>query len=432
MVPKASLVLNLDYASFRHTDQAGYLEIYYGFYPRLISYEFRDGKYAGAVGLKVTLTKKTTDEKILDQSFSLPISVKDTLDESFGYTFVSQAGYSLPYGQYVLSVLAVDSLSAERKDSIRLLISVNPFLSTSISDLELCSSIKESDDKTDPFFKNSMIVVPNPTLVFGVTASPVMFAYAEVYNVSKDTSYLLKTMITDSRDKVIRESSKTRSYTVTNAVEVNTVNTTSIPSGRYRYHLMLRNSAGIEITKASKTFYVYNPHLKTAEVSSASIKASELDGLTADELADEFRKTQYIATDQEIKTFSQVTSVEGRKEFLGRFWSEIESGRLGREPMKRSEYLGRVSVANQRYRVMGKDGWRTDRGRVYILYGEPDEVERHPSDQTSKPYESWRFYAIENGVEFVFVDRSGFSDYILVHSTKRGELRDESWQRFLE
>jgi len=148
--------------------------------------------------------------------------------------------------------------------------------------------------------------------------------------------------------------------------------------------------------------------------------------------ADEFRKTQYIATDQEIKTFSQVTSVEGRKEFLGRFWSEIESGRLGREPMKRSEYLGRVSVANQRYRVMGKDGWRTDRGRVYILYGEPDEVERHPSDQTSKPYESWRFYAIENGVEFVFVDRSGFSDYILVHSTKRGELRDESWQRFLE
>jgi len=44
----------------------------------------------------------------------------------------------------------------------------------------------------------------------------------------------------------------------------------------------------------------------------------------------------------------------------------------------------------------------------------------------------WYFYQIENGVEFYFVDRTGFNEYILVNSTKRGELRDDQWQRYLQ
>jgi hypothetical protein len=95
-------------------------------------------------------------------------------------------------------------------------------------------------------------------------------------------------------------------------------------------------------------------------------------------------------------------------------------------------YLQRVLSASQRFHALNRDGWRTDRGRVFILFGEPDEIERFPSSQEAKPYENWHYYSIENGVEFVFIDRSGFGEYILVHSTKRGELRDDDWQRFLQ
>lgn len=97
----------------------------------------------------------------------------------------------------------------------------------------------------------------------------------------------------------------------------------------------------------------------------------------------------------------------------------------------RAEYLRRVEKASQRYRAFSKPGWRTDRGRVNILYGEPDEMERVPNSENSKPYEIRKYLQIEIGVEFVFVDRSGFGEYVLVHSTKRGELKDEGWQRFL-
>jgi hypothetical protein len=81
---------------------------------------------------------------------------------------------------------------------------------------------------------------------------------------------------------------------------------------------------------------------------------------------------------------------------------------------------------------LNKEGWRTDRGRVYLLYGEPDHVLRVPSECNSKPYQTWYYYGIEKGVEFVFVDRLGNGDYQLVHSTKRGELQDETWQRYLQ
>jgi hypothetical protein len=63
------------------------------------------------------------------------------------------------------------------------------------------------------------------------------------------------------------------------------------------------------------------------------------------------------------------------------------------------------------------------------MYGEPTEIERYPNQIESRPYEIWSYDSLEGGVVFIFADLTGFSDYQLVHSTKRGELRDDNWQR---
>jgi GWxTD domain-containing protein len=303
---------------------------------------------------------------------------------------------------------------------------------TESSDLELCSNIKTSDQKNELFYKNSLEVMPNPTLIFGVASHPMMFSYAEIYNLNLEQTYTVKSQVVGQDGKVVKEASKSRKYGVKNAVEAGTTNVASIPSGKYRFRLTIADDTGNAVVQTEKTFYIYNPHIQGTQVSSASIKASELAGLTGDELAEEFRRAQYVATDQELKTFSQITSAEGRREFLAKFWTEVEVGRMGQSGIPRMAYLQRVSTANQRFRAMSREGWRTDRGRVFIIYSEPDEIERFPSSENSKPYEMWNYYGIENGVVFVFVDRSGFGDYVLVHSTKRGELRDDEWQRFLQ
>ena len=433
LIPKARLILNLDYAKFRNDDSSGFLEVYYGFYPGLVSYEARDGRFSGFLKVNTRIKDTKSDRYVVNRLSGVPVIIKDTTQGSMRSTFVSMLGIVLPFGEYTLEVVVVDSLAPRRRDSLYLPLSMKPYgTAVSISDLELCSNIKQSDLKNELFFKNSLEVMPNPTLVFGVASHPMMFNYSEMYNLDPLKSYTVKTQVLAQDGKVIKETSKQRKYGVKNAVEPGTTNVASIQSGRYRFRIILGDEAGVPITQMEKTFYLYNPHIQIVQAAAGSIKATEFAGMSAGELADEFRKAQYIATDQEIRTFSQITSEEGRREFLAKFWTEVENGRLGRPPVPRMAYLQRVLAADQRFRGMNRDGWKTDRGRIFILYAEPDEIERFPTSSDSKPYEIWHYYSIENGVEFDFVDRSGFGDYTLVNSTKRGELRDDDWQRFLK
>jgi len=97
----------------------------------------------------------------------------------------------------------------------------------------------------------------------------------------------------------------------------------------------------------------------------------------------------------------------------------------------RRQFLDRVNESNQRFRHMGKPGWKTDRGRVLIVYGKPDEIDRNPSNMEVKPYISWRYNQIYGGVEFIFADRTGFGSYELIHSTYYKEIQNPNWQNEL-
>ena len=433
MIPRTRLILNLDYAKFRNDDSTGYLEVYYGFYPGLVTYEQREGRLSGFLKVNTRVKDTQSGHYVVNRLSGVPVVIKDTSQLSMRSTFVSQQGTVLPFGEYALEVVVVDSLTPTRRDSVYLPVSVRSYgTAVSISDLELCSNVKQSDQTSGIFFKNSLEVTPNPTLVFGVASHPMMFNYSEMYNLDPQKTYSVRTQVLAQDGKVIKESSKQRKYGVKNAVEAGTTNVASIQSGRYLFRLILGDEAGVPITRMEKTFYLYNPHIRITQAAASSIKAAELAGMSSQELSDEFGKAQYLATDQEIRTFGQITSEEGRREFLAKFWTEVENGRLDRAPILRMTYLQRVLAAEQRFRGMNRDGWKTDRGRVFMLYAEPDEIERFPTSSDSKPYEIWHYYSIENGVEFDFVDRSGFGDYTLVNSTKRGELRDDDWQRFLK
>ncbi len=433
IIPSSSFVLNFDYARFQNDANSGYLELYYAFFPQLVTFESSNGRYQGAIHLATELKNVASGEKVVDNHFVLPVSVKDTADPAFQNTLVTQSGFAVPFGEYVLRVTAYDSLNATRIDTFSQQVSIRPRMEgISTSDLELCSNITQSDKKDDPFYKNAFEVVPNPTLVFGASNHPVVFTYLEAYNLMPQETYVVKTIIADAQGKILRESSKKRKYGIRNVVEVGTTNVASLPSGRFKFQLYLLSESFQILGRSEKVFYTYNPQIASAPATNIQAKEGELSGLSAEELATEFAMARYLATEQENKTFSQITTQQGRREFLAKFWSEVETGKMGHAPMTRREYVDRAGKADERYRAFTREGWKTDRGRVYLLYAEPDEIERRPSSEGGKPYEIWYYYQVENGVEFVFVDRTGFGEYVLVHSTKRGELRDDQWERLLQ
>jgi GWxTD domain-containing protein len=151
--------------------------------------------------------------------------------------------------------------------------------------------------------------------------------------------------------------------------------------------------------------------------------------MSEEELDDLFAKSVYIASEAEKDRYEALTTVEAKREFMYTFWRARDENPSDDRNQYYQDYLKRIAESNAKFTAAKKDGWKTDRGRVYLIYGPPSEIERYPNQIETKPYEIWRYESLEGGVSFVFGDITGFNDYQLLHSTKRGELRDDSWQR---
>jgi GWxTD domain-containing protein len=431
--PPSPFVVNIDISRFRFAPDTGYLEVYYAAYPSNTTLENVRDTLWGSVVLKARILNTKNDSLITSYSISIPIVIANTDSASIKSGYIGKSVYALPIGSYELFIQGYDGRNPTRQDSIRKKFSIENYVgSPMVSDVDLCSRIIQSEDKTNHFYKNMYEVLPNPSLVFGSQIAPVVFSYAEFYNLNPESTYSITIGIMNGKGTLVKQRTRNHRYTSCNVVDVGSLNVGSIQSGKYRFILVLADTLGQEIDRTEKPIYIHNPHLPSEVVASMSSKSAEFVGLSNDELVDEFREARYIASSSDVNTFEKLTTMESRREFLANFWTDVESGRRGRSDFTRSLYLERVITANQRYKALGKKGWLTDRGRVYILYAEPDEVERFPSSENSKSYEIWHYYQIEGGIQFIFIELSGFGDYTLVHSTKRGELQDERWDRYLQ
>lgn len=126
---------------------------------------------------------------------------------------------------------------------------------------------------------------------------------------------------------------------------------------------------------------------------------------------------QHLLTQKDMRRVRNMDP-EGKRRFMIEYWSKNYPD----DPNAANKHFARVAEANRRYSFLNREGWKTDRGRVLIIYGEPDQIDRRYADAAGLDHEIWYYDKLEGGVLFVFVDRSGFGDMDLVHSTKRGEI----------
>ncbi|HLR04911.1 MAG TPA: GWxTD domain-containing protein [Pyrinomonadaceae bacterium] len=134
----------------------------------------------------------------------------------------------------------------------------------------------------------------------------------------------------------------------------------------------------------------------------------------------------YIITDEERKAFKKLATDDERERFIEEFWRRRDPDPDTDENEFREEYYERIAYANEHF-ASGIPGWKTDRGRIWIMYGKPDETETHPSggsyqrepqegggSTTTYPFERW-FYrylpGVGSGVEIEFVDPTGSGEY---------------------
>lgn len=137
-----------------------------------------------------------------------------------------------------------------------------------------------------------------------------------------------------------------------------------------------------------------------------------------------------IITPEELRAWKLLKNDEEREAFILIFWRNRDTDPDTEENEYREAYYERMRYANEHF-SSGKPGYLTDRGRIYLVYGKPDEIESHPSGgsyqgptaqssaDATYPFEIW-FYRhlpnVGNGLELEFVDRTGSGEFRLANS----------------
>ncbi len=123
----------------------------------------------------------------------------------------------------------------------------------------------------------------------------------------------------------------------------------------------------------------------------------------------------YIITDQERAAFQQLTTDDERSYFIQQFWLRRDPTPATPENEFKNEHYRRIAYANQRFSTQtGIAGWKTDRGRIYIEFGAPDELEIHPAGDRPFAREKWRYRYIQNignDVNMEFEDRTSNGEF---------------------
>lgn len=426
-----------DFAQFGYDSTSNYVEFYYSFNQSSLTVGTENSTNIIEGILKIFIKDDTTGDTIVFNQWKLKHDILDTTSIN-SQVLVGTLGFIIPQGTFSCDVTGSDVNNLERTRAIHEDFKVVPFLrnSMSISDIQLASKmIQGSSNKNSIFYKNSYEVIPIPNVVFGLT-QPALFFYTELYNLQDSTlkSDLIKMnqLLYNSKGKLIKDKTKYLSRNSSSRVEVGSLILTTYPTDTYTLVLALIDSIGNTGISTAKKFYIYNPDVvvtDTFEVSTTAVLSSTFGSMSEEELDDLFDKSKYLATKNEIEKFENLSNTEGKREFMFEFWkTKDENSGLSENEYFRN-YMQRVNIANERYSSMGKQGWKTDRGRIFLLYSEPTEIERYPNQLDTRPYEIWHYTEIEGGVYFIFADLTGFSDYNLINSTKRGELRDDNWQR---
>ncbi len=297
---------------------------------------------------------------------------------------VTETIMDLPPGNYfVIATLKDRESRLESEARSRLTVPSYNEPGLQLGDLVLAKHVRIASD-------GSYEIVPNVDRVIRNTRAP-LFVYYEVYPRNAEVLDVYYRVMNEFGE-IVRETSFNR--------------TTS--------HPITRDFFQIDISDLDHGNYVVEMQVRSGSYS--SLKGLQfrvqMAGLpaTVTEIDEAIRQLRYIASRRRVRDLLNARSLR-KEEAFRNFWATWDPtpGTPRNELM--DEYFWRIEQANQLFGNL-RPGWETDRGEVYVRFGPPSDVERHPFNMDTNPYEIWYYYDSQR--RFVFVDEMGFGDYRLV------------------
>ncbi|HQV31064.1 MAG TPA: GWxTD domain-containing protein [Calditrichia bacterium] len=219
-----------------------------------------------------------------------------------------------------------------------------------------------------------------------------LFFYFNTFSPNPNHAYLVKYRLKDENGKLALENSYTFKGDSSFAAHYIRLNRYMFSGNRYTLEVSLKTGANWIVKTSNFSFYWrFVPN-------------------TSDDLDLALSQMRYI-DEADSTDYYEKRSFAEKKGYFVRFWKRMDPVPETEENELMNEYYRRINTANQNFTTSGIDGWKTDRGRIYIKFGPPNDIDRHPFEQGSRPYVVWRYYSLQK--IFLFIDRTGFGDYVL-------------------
>lgn len=321
-------------------------------------------------------------EKLWNESIRTS-TYEETVSPKFNK--LSQQSFPLPPGEYRL-VVQIRDLETKKGAKFTRNVELRDFgkQQFTASDVMLLSKFTIEGEKK--------IIVPN---ISGnvVDLGEGFFAFAEVYNSTNADSVEIVFEISKDKKRNLKTGKETQPLVKGKNRLFFKIDSGDLPMGDYTLEIKMNPNLQPITTSITRKFSIY---WRGMPVSIVDLDAA-IDQMAYIEQASEIARIKKLPFNERLESFKE-------------FWKKKDPTPNTERNELMEEYYSRVEYANKNFKHYVA-GWKTDMGMVYIIFGTPNNVDRHPFDIDSKPYEVWYYYELNR--QFVFVDQTGFGDYQL-------------------
>lgn len=422
----------LNERQFYAPSEGNYLEVQLHFAGHTLNYVNSNDQTYAEVEVSHIFSRNDTVVQFDKYVLKGPLVIDSIVDD-----FHDIQRYSLPAGTYQYELTINDKNSENEPISVEKEINIREMgKRVKISDLSAAESIRPSDKEQNSFSKLGYDVIPMVTNYYPTELQHLPY-YVEVYNTDRfyeDSVYVIEQKLV-SQGNEMEMSAYTRyfRYNVTSVQPIaKYIDISTLPTGAYTLEINVLNRDKDIIAQEQFNFDRNN----TSEMNEIAYQSAVLDPAFEESIPKD--STGYyvaslipISSPGEVKNIIQLLKEkdnEKNKKYLQAYWKVTAPGNPFEGWMK---YKVQVQKVERLFATNYQVGFETDRGRVFLQYGPPNQLTERPSSPSEYPYEIWQYDKIGrfSNKRFVFYSPTNLNqDYRLLHSDMVGELQNYRWR----
>lgn len=395
------------------------VELYYSVSFDQLTFSAQDNQLLASFSVSLAIKDQSNNDVLTREiaKKARAASEEESRDPSKG--IIDQIKFSLPTGSYSFQFSLSDIYGNRSSTASGVFELEASDSSLTTSPLELATLISETRPQ-DPFSKGTKSVLPNPSRRY-TQGKSILYLYFEIYNmktapVGQDNQYALQYVVTDRfGDSLLVTPLRRFDKPGSSAAKMEAIDIRGLDAGQYLLAVLVKDPATGQSTASQSLFYIRPP----------ATDASTLP-MTQEDIKRYRDQIKYIATREELALYDNLVP-EDKGRFLVNFWKSRDTSPETEENEYMMDYFSRFNYAAKNFR--GKEGGEnSDMGRVFIIYGQPDDIERYDMHFETKAYQIWHYFTAGGRHSFVFVDYNNEGIYTLVHSSVEEEIKNANWR----